>query len=180
MKSIQKILFVCLAVFATALISTAFTEKQVNPGGEKSAEQNKEKAPAFSVTSVEGEKFSLKKSLEEEKPTVIYFTASWCPMCAKNWPALSEVYPEYKDKLNLISISIDPTDDKEVMEKLSKQKGFSYPVAPGNPKVMVDFGVKSQATTVGIDKNGYIAFRKNKTVLSADDYRELFDKLTKQ
>ena len=136
-----------------------------------------EKAPDFKVTTISGEEVSLQKSLENDKPMVVYFTASWCPICAKNWPALSEVYPEYKDKLNLIAIGIDPTDTKEVMTKLAEEENFTYPTTWGHPDIMVDFGVESQATTVGINRDGYIAFQKNKTALSADEYRSLFDKL---
>lgn len=135
------------------------------------------KAPDFEVTTINGQKVSLKRSMDENKPLVIYFTASWCPVCAKNWPALSEVYPEYKDKLNLVVISIDPTDDEKVMRKLSKEKGFTFPVTAGNPKVMMAFGVESQATTVGVNRDGYIEFQKSKTTLTADEYRALFDEL---
>lgn len=144
------------------------------------AQQQKRKAPEFEVTTIDGKKVSLKQSVKDSKPTVIYFTASWCPMCAKNWPALSEVYPEYKDRLNFVAIGIDPTDDDEVMSKLAREKGFTFPITAGTPKVMIDFGVQSQASTVGIDRKGYVAFQKDKTVLSANEYRALFDQLLKK
>jgi peroxiredoxin len=143
-------------------------------------QQEKKKAPDFEVTTIEGNKVSLKQSVKEGKPTVVYFTASWCPLCAKNWAPLSEVYPEYKDRLNFVAIGIDPTDDEKVMANLAKEKSFTFPLTAGNPKVMIDFGVKSQATTVGIDRDGYIVFQKDQTALSADEYRTLFDQLVKQ
>lgn len=136
-----------------------------------------EKAPDFTVETIDGRTVSLERSMKENRPTVVYFTASWCPMCAKNWPAISEVYPEYKNKLNFVAVSIDPTDDKKVMSKLAGEKGFEFPVAAGNPQLMLDFGVESQATTVGINEEGYVEFQKDKTVLTADEYRSLFEKL---
>lgn len=135
------------------------------------------KAPDFTIETIDGNTVSLEKSIEENKPTVVYFTASWCPMCAQNWPAISEVYPEYKDRLNFVSVSIDPTDDEKVMSKLAREKGFEFPVAAGNPQLMLDFGVDAQATTVGVNEEGYIEFQKNKAVLSADEYRSLFEQL---
>ena len=134
-------------------------------------------APDFEVTTIAGETISLEQSLADDKPVVIYFTASWCPLCAQNWPALSEVYPEYEDRLTLVAIGIDPTDDNETMRALSEEEGFTFPVTRGLPQIMLDYGVESQATTVGVNKDGEIAFRKNKMVLSADEYRELFDEL---
>lgn len=137
------------------------------------------KAPNFEVTTIDGETISLESSMEENKPMVIYFTASWCPICAKNWPVLSELYPEYKDKLNLVAIGIDPTDDVETMRKLAEEENFTFPITKGQPEIMLDFGVESQATTVGIDRDGNIIFQKNKTALSEEEYRELFDQLVK-
>lgn len=136
-----------------------------------------EKAPSFEVKSVDGQVFSLQKSLDESKPTVIYFTASWCPTCAKNWPVLSKLYPEYQSQLNLVAVGIDPTDDEQVIKNLVKEKGIKFPITAGNPKVMLDFGVENQATTVGIDRHGNIAFVKNKTSLTEAEYRQLFEDL---
>lgn len=134
-------------------------------------------APNFEVTTVSGETISLQNSLNNDKPVVIYFTASWCPICAKNWPVLSEVYPEYKDQLTLVAIGIDPTDDEETMRKLAEEKGFTFPVTRGLPEIMLDYGVESQATTVGVNRDGEITVRKNKMALTTEEYRELFDEL---
>jgi peroxiredoxin len=140
-----------------------------------SSEANK--APAFEVTTIDGETISLEKSLAEGKPVVVYFTASWCPTCARNWPAMSEVYPEYKDRLTMVAISIDPTDTEDVIRKLSEERGFTFPSTEGKPQIMIDFGVSGQATTVGVDREGNIAFKKPGQALSADEFRELFAQL---
>lgn len=133
-----------------------------------------DKAPSFEVTTIDGEIISLEQSLAEGKPVVVYFTASWCPTCARNWPAMSEVYPEYKDRLTMVAISIDPTDTEEVIRKLSEERGFTFPSTEGKPQIMIDFGVSGQATTVGVDREGNIAFKKPGQALSADEFRELF------
>ncbi|MEX2604682.1 MAG: redoxin domain-containing protein [Gracilimonas sp.] len=159
---------------ASLLLINACSPDRDNPSEKQ---ENLKKAPSFEVTTVSGETISLQESLDNDKPVVIYFTASWCPICAKNWPTISEVYPEYEDKLTLVAISIDPTDDEDTMRELSKEKEFTFPVTRGLPDIMLDYGVESQATTVGINKDGNIAFRRNKMALSADEYRELFDQL---
>ncbi|SMO60197.1 peroxiredoxin family protein [Fodinibius sediminis] len=138
------------------------------------------KAPNFEVETLQGDTVSLQTTMSENKPMVVYFTASWCPVCAKNWPVLSEVYPDYKDELDFVAIGIDPTDTREVMTRLAREKGFTFPTTWGHPQIMVDFGVESQATTVGINRDGKIAFQKNKTALSEKEYRKLFDRLVGQ
>jgi len=135
------------------------------------------KAPAFEVTTVDGQTISLEQSLADGKPVVVYFTASWCPTCARNWPAMSEVYPEYEDKLTMVAISIDPTDTEDVIRKLAEERGFTFPSTAGKPDIMIDFGVSGQATTVGIDRDGNIAFKKPGQALSANEFRDLFSGL---
>ncbi len=140
-------------------------------------QEEKDRAPDFQVTTIDGNTVSLQESLGNDKPMVVYFTASWCPTCAKNWPVLSKLYPEYKDDLSLVAISIDPTDTEDVMKELAEEEGFTYPSTAGNPDLMLEFGVESQATTVGVNRDGLIEFKRSNVALSEDEYRELFDRL---
>lgn len=140
-------------------------------------EENLNKAPDFEVTTIDGETISLQQSLADGKPLLVYFTASWCPTCARNWPSMSEVYPEFEEKITMVAISIDPTDTEEVMRKLSEERNFLFPSTAGKPQIMIDFGVSGQATTVGVDRDGNIAFKKPGQALSADEYRELITSL---
>ena len=168
---------VIASLFLVVACNSNTSTGQAEDATEVTAVPELEKAPEFEVVATNGETYSLEKSMSEGKPTVIYFTASWCPICAKNWPVLSEIYPEYKDRITLVAIGIDPTDDEEVMRKISEEKGFTFPITAGIPQVMLDFGVESQATTVGINKEGFIEFQENKTALTADEFRAMFDAL---
>ncbi len=107
---------------------------------------------------------------------MVYFTASWCPTCAKNWPSLNSVYKSYKDRVNFISISIDPTDTDEVLTQLAQKHNLVYPSVAGNPKIMVDFGVRGQATTLLVNSKGEITF-KEQGHITLEEYQELLDNL---
>jgi len=131
-------------------------------------------APQFEVTTTTGEKVSLKGYLETKKPLLVYFTASWCPTCAKNWPSINSVYKTYKDKVNFISISIDPTDTDTVLTKLAKKHDLIYPMVAGNPKLMVDFGVKAQATTLIVNSKGEVVYNE-RGHLTLEEYTEILD-----
>jgi len=175
-KSTSKLVYL-LSLILVALACTSRKSDKADKKQQAEAETTLQEAPDFQVTTIKGDTVSLQKSLNANKPMVVYFTASWCPICAKNWPVLSKVYPDYKDQLNFIAIGIDPTDTRAVMIKLAKEKGFTFPLTWGHPKIMIDFGVESQATTVGINREGKIVFQKNKTALSEKEYRKLFDQL---
>tara|TARA_R100001143_G_scaffold63450_1_gene70555 strand:- start:21098 stop:21673 length:576 start_codon:yes stop_codon:yes gene_type:complete len=150
---------------------------QNNETARAQSESDLDKAPNFEVTTIDGDTISLSQSLADGKPVVVYFTASWCPTCARNWPAMSEVYPEFEDRLTLVAISIDPTDTEEVIRNLSEEKDFRFPSTSGHPEIMMDFGVSGQATTVGVDRDGNIAFKRPGEALSSDEFRELFTSL---
>lgn len=132
-----------------------------------------DKAPDFSVTSVNGKDISLAQSIEDNKPTVVYFMASWCPKCAKNWKGINQAYPTYQDNVNLVAISIDPTDDEETIKKLAKEKGFLFEAVPGNPAVAKAFGVTQQTTKFAIDAAGNIVDR-HEGVLSPEEWDAFF------
>lgn len=162
-------------VLSVLIISCGNSNQKVeNELDAESGTENIEMAPDFEVTTIDGETISLQHSLDNEKPVVVYFTASWCPTCARNWPALSEVYPEFEDRLTLVAISIDPTDTETVMRDLAQDKGFTFPSTAGRPEIMMAFGVESQATTVGVNRDGSVAFTKPGQALTAAEYRDLF------
>jgi len=131
-------------------------------------------APQFEATTITGEKVSLENYLKDKKPLLVYFTASWCPTCAKNWPSINSVYKTYKDKVNFISISIDPTDTDEVLSKLAKKHDLIYPMVAGDPKLMVAFGVIGQATTIIVNSKGEITY-KQRGHLTLEDYTKVLD-----
>ncbi len=167
-------LLIISTLFAAIIFSACSSDQDQTSRVDSEKQSAADKAPDFEVTTIDGQTISLQQSLEDGKPVVVYFTASWCPTCARNWPAMSEVYPEYKDKLTMVAISIDPTDTEDVIRKLAEERGFTFPSTAGKPNIMVDFGVSGQATTVGVDRDGNIAFKKPGQALSADEFRELF------
>ena len=165
-----------LKITTTLIITTFLLSSSVHGGNSDrtQAASDTDRAPSFEVTTVDGQTISLKQSLEDGKPVVVYFMASWCSVCARNWPAISEAYPEYEDQLTFVAISIDPTDTEDVIRKLAGERNFKFPATKGYPQLMLDFGATTQATTVGIDRDGNVVFMKNKENLSANEYRDLF------
>ena len=63
-----------------------------------------EKAKLNHVDLYDGTRFDPKTV--EGKPTLIYFWASWCPICRRELPMLEKRFQSYKDKgLNVIAIN---------------------------------------------------------------------------
>lgn len=90
------------------------------------AQQVGEKAKLSDVALFDGSKFDPKSV--EGKPTLIYFWASWCPICYSEMPQIEKHYQTFKDKgFNVLAINFrDKRVDAERM--LERVKPISFPV----------------------------------------------------
>jgi len=46
--------------------------------------------------------------LQAQKPVLVYFWATWCGPCKLMSPAVNTVAAEYKDKLKVVKMEVDP------------------------------------------------------------------------
>ena len=116
--------------------------------------------PDFVVTTTEGKPVKLYKLVERKKPVIVYFMATWCPWCAKDYAALSKVYRNYEDNITFISISLDLSEDflklKEYKKKYPELQNTIF--AQGQEKVLVDYGITKTTTKYAISRNGTVIF----------------------
>lgn len=74
------------------------------------AEQDKEMAPDFSLTDINGKTFTL--SSLRGKIVVIDFWGSWCGWCIKGMPEMKRYYEKYKGKLEIVGVDCGDTQEK--------------------------------------------------------------------
>jgi thiol-disulfide isomerase/thioredoxin len=113
-------------------------------------------APDFTVNTIDGKTVSLSR-LTSEKPTVLYFFATWCPNCAKDFATLKKVYPQYADKVNFLAVDMD-LKESEYQIAGYKQK-LSIPgieFAAGKKDILADYNVIYTTTKYFVGKDGTI------------------------
>ncbi|VDN31098.1 unnamed protein product [Dibothriocephalus latus] len=76
------------------------------------------------ITNIQDEEDYQKRVLENVKPVVVDFHASWCGPCKMLGPRLDKVMEKYMDKVLLAKVDIDK------LETVSMNNGVSY--AKGN------------------------------------------------
>lgn len=114
-------------------------------------------APDFELTTIDGEKFSLAEQTKNNKPTLVYFWATWCPFCAKDFEAVKRVYPKYEDSVDFVAIDLDVSEDNAIITQYRNAKEIKYvKFAAGNAKVLQDYGVHSTTTKFAVAKGGKI------------------------
>jgi cytochrome oxidase Cu insertion factor (SCO1/SenC/PrrC family) len=184
----KKISFAFLMFLSILLIGcTQVTDAEnngladANPGledieDETIKEESFSSAPLFETQTIDGTVFSLEEEISNEKPTVVYFMASWCPQCAQNWAGINEAVKKYEDKVNFIAISVDPTDDKETLRNILETNDYDFNMVEGSPQLVGLYKVKGQTERFSIDKSGNIV-AQGKGVLSEQEWDDLFNSL---
>lgn len=116
-------------------------------------------APDFTIKTIDSRTVSLQQ-LTSEKPTLLYFWATWCPYCKRDLAAASKVYPQYKDKVNFLAIDLDPRETVQQISQYKKEGKHDFiEFAPGNTKVLQDYSITSTTTKFAIDRNRLILWR---------------------
>ncbi|MDX1346287.1 MAG: protein disulfide oxidoreductase [Sedimenticolaceae bacterium] len=109
-------------------------------------------APELSGTMLNGESYQLPAKPGE--PLLVYFWASWCPVCKLqdgNIATLSEEFP-------VITVAMSSGTDEEIREYL-EQEGLELAVINDDTgEISNRWGVKGVPTTFVIDGDGEVRF----------------------
>ena len=134
----------------------------------------------FTVVTTEGKAVRLSDFTENKKPVIVYFFATWCPWCAKDYAALSKVYKNYEDNVGILSISLDLSEDlitlREYKKKYPELKNTMF--ALGQTEILVNYRITKTTTKYAIDRNGKIIFIGAGT-FDEEQWKTLLDALTK-
>lgn len=117
-------------------------------------------APAFKATNVFG---GQSVSHVPGKPTALFFMAAWCSSCVGGEDALAQVRAKYGDKVQLISIDVDPANDTpERLKKFAQEFGGDWPHVFDTDKMLEKLSVASLDTTIIIGPDGKIIYRNER------------------
>jgi len=113
-------------------------------------------APDFTVTTIDGKTLRLSE-MTNDKPTVLYFFATWCPNCARDLGAVKDIYPQYADKINFLAIDIDLKESNAQIESYKQRMNLqNIDFAAGKRDVLANYNVIYTTTKFFIGKDGTI------------------------
>ncbi len=143
-----------IGVFALlVLMAIGLRNTQVNPVAAG------EPAPDFTLTSFEGEQYSLSEL--KGKVVIVNFWASWCKPCEQEAADLQTAWEMYEPSGDVIFLGVDYVDTRpEAMAYLEKFN-ITYPNGPDlGQRIYDDFHASGVPETYFIDRDGMIAFTK--------------------
>ena len=114
-----------------------------------------DKAKLSHVELFDGTQFDPKTI--EGRPTLVYFWASWCPLCRKEMTSLEKRYQAYKDT-GFVIVAINFRDKIENAKALIESvKPISFPVGSINDDWRSDYpALHGTPTWMLLDKKGII------------------------
>ncbi len=135
--------------------------------------------PDFTVTTIDGESFTLSEAVKSHKAVMVNLWATWCGPCESEFPFIEEAYKAYSEDVAVIALSVEPEDSDELLRQYAQAHGMSFPVASdreaGLNDIFVDQGIP---TTVIVDRFGNVVLIEVGSQPSADPFMAMFEKLT--
>lgn len=137
-----------------------------------------DKIEDFTVTAYDGREINLYKVLKEKDMVLLNLWATWCGLCGSEFPAMQEAYEQYQDKLEIIALSVEPTDTDEVLADYVQEKGMSFCVARDTDMVGSRFFYNGIPISAVVDRFGIICMIEEGAVPYPSVFTNLFELYT--
>ena len=144
-----------------------------NPGDPSSEERvirfasNPQPVPPFLVTDLDGNPVST--AAWKGKVVFINFWATWCPPCRAEIPVLIDLASRYKDRLQIVGVSLDDDDPQDV-KKFAAHFGINYPIVMASREMVAEYGgVPALPTLFVVNTDGNVV-QKHEGLYSQELY----------
>lgn len=112
----------------------------------------------FNWVDLNGKNYTFGQVKKGKPMTLLIFWASWCGPCRNEIPELKQFYNEYKDKVSMVSLSID---NKYANWKMAVEKEnmpwLNLSGLPNNPSgIKEKFNINTVPNLILLDKNGKV------------------------
>jgi thiol-disulfide isomerase/thioredoxin len=123
--------------------------------------------PAFLVNDLDGEPVST--AAWKGKVVFINFWATWCPPCRAEIPILIDLENRYKDRLQIVGVSVDDGDPADV-KQFVKEAGINYPIVMADRTIVKEYGgVPALPTLFVVNPDGNVV-QKHEGLFSNELY----------
>lgn len=120
--------------------------------------------PQFTLSALNGSDVTV---MATDKVTIINFWATWCPPCRAEMPELNEFVLQHSDTVAFYGINL--REESGFINDFMYKNSYSIPVLlDSNGEIGNLFQIKFIPTTIVVDRNGTIVFRKSGPVTKSE------------
>ena len=139
----------------------------------KTLEEGSE-APDFTLNDLNGKPLTL--SSLRGKYLVLDFWGSWCGWCIKGFPEMKEYYAKYKDKMEILGVDCNDTEEKWKNAVAENELPWLHVFVPRDSELTTDYFISGYPTKIIIDPDGKVV----KTIVGEDpQFYEILNELFK-
>lgn len=129
----------------------------------------------FSFTTYDGQSITISELLKEKDAILINIFATWCGPCRSEFPFMEEAYRLYKEQVEVIALSCEPTDTADKLSAFAESLGLTFKMGQDPVDFLSALRLSSVPTTLLIDRFGTICFVESGAMPSADHFVRLFE-----
>ncbi len=116
--------------------------------------------PDFTIATIDDKQYTLSNFKKENKSILLYFWASWCPYCSRDFDVVKNVYPKYADRVTFLAIDLDTNEKTDLIKNYKERKGLEgIDFAEADINVLSDYGITHTTTKYAIGKDGLILYK---------------------
>ena len=90
---------------------------------------------------------------------------------------LSQEYPEYRHQIEVLAVSIDPSEPLSELRGVAQREGYPFPVAVANADMAARYQVVIRSTKILVDADGIMVKRWGYGVQPSEGWVGLFGSL---
>lgn len=130
----------------------------------------------FSVETYDGNVFTLSEALESYDMVLINLWGIFCFPCEMEMPCMQEAYEQYKDRVGMIALSIDPSDTPDKLKEYADEHGLTFPIGSDTETGLFKAS-KADAvpTSIVVDRFGNVAMISIGSEPKTSRFTTLFD-----
>lgn len=138
--------------------------------------------PSVNLKDVDGKSIDTAElaALNDGKPVVISFWATWCKPCVRELNAIKEVYDEWQEEtgVKVIAVSIDEAQNAQKVKPLVSRMGWDYDVIlDPNSDFKRQMGVSDPPHVFVVDGQGNVVWNHQGYVDGGEE--EIFEAVKK-
>ena len=131
----------------------------------------------FTITTPEGESYTLSDILKEKKMVLLNFWYTTCSWCVTEFPIMAEAYEQYKDEIEILALN-PLGEGNAAVKSFKEQHALPFPTAECPTSWSQVFGISGYPTSIIVDQYGVICVVEAGAITSLRPFVSAFEHFT--